>query len=104
MFGPGLTARWPWIVAFTFGLLHGFGFAGALSEVGLPTSSIPLALFTFNVGVETGQLLFVGAILALYAIARRLQETPPKWAWRIASYAIGDIASFWMIERVLGFS
>ncbi len=100
---PGLTARWPWIVAFTFGLLHGLGFARALSEIGLPPSSIPLALFTFNVGVEAGQLLFVAATLALYAIARRFQKTPPEWAWRIASYAIGGIASFWMIERVVGF-
>ncbi len=100
---PGLTARCPWIVAFTFGLLHGFGFAGALSEIGLPQSSIPLALFTFNVGVEAGQLLFVGAILAFYAIVRRFQETPPEWEWRIASYAIGGVASFWMIERVVGF-
>ena len=60
---PGLTARAPWVVAFTFGLLHGFGFASALAAVGLPQKAIPLALFTFNVGVEIGQLLFVGAVL-----------------------------------------
>jgi len=100
---PGLTARWPWMVAFTFGLLHGFGFAGALSDVGLPQSSIPLALLTFNIGVEFGQLLFVGAVLALFAVARRFLETPPDWAWRISSYAIGSIATFWMMERVAGF-
>lgn len=100
---PGLTARWPWMVAFTFGLLHGFGFAGALSEVGLPQSSIPLALLTFNIGVEFGQLLFVGAVLALFAVARRFLETPPDWAWRISSYSIGSIATFWMMERVAGF-
>lgn len=100
---PGLAARLPWIVAFTFGLLHGFGFAGALSEIGLPQSSIPLALFTFNVGVEIGQLVFVGAILALYLIARRIQPTPPEWAWRVSTYAIGGIAAYWMIERVVGF-
>ncbi len=99
----GLTARLPWIVAFTFGLLHGFGFAGALSEIGLPQSAIPLALFTFNVGVEIGQLLFVSAVLVLYAIARRIQPKPPEWAWRVPTYAIGGIAAYWMIERVVGF-
>ena len=62
---PGLAQRLPALVAFTFGLLHGFGFAGALSEIGLPQQQIPLALFTFNVGVEIGQLLFVGAVLLL---------------------------------------
>ena len=100
---PGLTARLPWIVAFSFGLLHGFGFAGALSEIGLPQSSIPLALFTFNVGVEIGQLLFIAAIMVVYAIGKRLQPTPPEWAWRVPSYAIGGIAAFWVIERVAGF-
>lgn len=103
MGNPGLTARWPWIVAFTFGLLHGFGFAGALNEIGLPQSAIPLALFTFNIGVELGQLIFVGVVLILYLIARRIQPSPPEWAWRIPTYAIGGIASFWMIERVAGF-
>ena len=100
---PGLTARLPWIVAFTFGLLHGFGFAGALSEIGLPQSAIPLALFTFNVGVEIGQLLFVGVVLALYAIARQIRTVPPEWAWRVPTYSIGGIAAFWMIERVVDF-
>ncbi len=99
----GLTARMPWIVAFTFGLLHGFGFAGALSEIGLPQSAIPLALFTFNVGVEAGQLLFVGAVLASYLIVHRIQLTPPDWAWPIPAYVIGGIAAYWMIERVAAF-
>jgi len=100
---PGLTARLPWIVAMTFGLLHGFGFAGALSDIGLPQSAIPLALFTFNVGVEIGQLLFIGGVLVLYSVARRLQPVPPEWAWRVPTYAIGSIAAYWMIERVVGF-
>ena len=100
---PGLTARLPWIVAFSFGLLHGFGFAGALSEIGLPQSSIPLALFTFNVGVEIGQLIFIAAILLLYALGKRFQPLPPEWAWRVPSYAIGGIAAFWVIERIAGF-
>ena len=100
---PGLTARWPWIVSFTFGLLHGFGFAGALSEVGLPQKSIPLALLTFNLGVEAGQLLFVAAVLVLNSIARRIAITPPKWTWHVPAYAIGGVAAFWMIERTVGF-
>ena len=95
---PGLTARLPWIVAFSFGLLHGFGFAGALSEIGLPQSSIPLALFTFNVGVEIGQLIFIAAVMVVYAIGKRLQPTPPEWAWRVPTYAIGGIAAFWVIR------
>lgn len=100
---PGLTSRLPWIVAFTFGLLHGFGFAGALNEIGLPQSAIPLALFTFNVGVEVGQLMFIATIFVLYTIAKRIQPTPPEWAWRIPTYAIGSIASYWMIDRVINF-
>ncbi len=100
---PGLTARWPWVVSFTFGLLHGFGFAGALSEIGLPQSSIPLALFTFNVGVEAGQLLFVAAVLAVYYVGRRVRVSAPEWAWRVPPYAIGGVAAFWMIERVAAF-
>ena len=100
---PGLTARAPWLVAFTFGLLHGFGFAAALSEVGLPQKSIPMALLTFNIGVEAGQLLFVAAALALYAMFRRIPMTPPEWACRVPAYAIGGIAAFWMIERTAGF-
>ena len=103
MGNPGFTARLPWIVAFTFGLLHGFGFAGALNEIGLPHSAIPLALFSFNVGVEAGQLLFVGVALVLYSIARRVQATTPEWAWSVPTYAIGSIASYWVIERVAGF-
>ena len=100
---PGLTARAPWLVAFTFGLLHGFGFAGALSEVGLPQKSIPMALLTFNVGVEAGQLLFVVGALVPYAIIRRIRWNPPEWVCRVPSYAIGGIAAFWMLERVAGF-
>ena len=67
-----MTLRAPWIVAFAFGLLHGLGFAGALSEVGLPQGHIPVALMFFNLGVEAGQLLFVAAVLALVAVFRRI--------------------------------
>ena len=100
---PGLTARWPWIVAFTFGLLHGFGFAGALSEVGLPQQSIPMALLTFNLGVEAGQLMFVAAAVLLYAISRRVSLKPPEWVYRVPAYAIGGIAAFWFVQRTIGF-
>ena len=100
---PGLTERWPWIVAFTFGLLHGFGFAGALSEVGLPQTSIPLALLMFNLGVETGQLLFVAVLLAAYLALGRIRIQLPKWSPLFPPYVIGSIAAFWLIERVVGF-
>jgi hydrogenase/urease accessory protein HupE len=104
---PGLTARWPWAVSFTFGLLHGFGFAGALAEVGLPQSSIPIALLFFNVGVEIGQLVFVGAVMAVMAVGRRagrrLRVSQPVWLWRTAPYAIGALASFWLVERAAAF-
>jgi hydrogenase/urease accessory protein HupE len=100
----GLTRRFPWIVAFTFGLLHGFGFAGALSEVGLPPTSIPIALLCFNVGVELGQLLFIGLVLSAIAVAsrlgRRLGLLLPGWGWRVAPYAIGAGAAFWLVQRV----
>ena len=69
---PGLTARAPWVVAFSFGLLHGFGFAGALAEVGLPQKAIPVALLTFNVGVELGQLIFVAFVVAIRALLARV--------------------------------
>ncbi len=96
----GLTERAPWLVAFTFGLLHGFGFAGALADVGLPQNDIPLALLLFNVGVEAGQLAFVGAVLAVIALARRSRFTFPRWTQLAPPYAIGSVAMFWVIQRV----
>ena len=98
---PGITRRKPWLVAFTFGLLHGFGFAGALSEIGLPEHAIPLALLFFNVGVEVGQLLFIGAVILAWSVLRRIEW--PEWAWRIPVYGIGTMAAFWTIERITGF-
>jgi hypothetical protein len=96
----GVTARAPWVVALVFGLLHGFGFAGALHEVGLPGHAIPLALFLFNVGVEIGQLLFVAVALVLLAIARRPLASSPRWAAVAPAYAIGTVAMFWTLQRV----
>jgi hydrogenase/urease accessory protein HupE len=103
-----VSARWPWIVAFTFGLLHGFGFAGALGEVGLPPNAIPVALLFFNVGVEVGQLLFIGAVFAVVACARWIMRRldvafPPRPAEllrALPAYAIGSVAMFWVIQRI----
>jgi len=103
----GLTERFPWIVAFTFGLLHGFGFASALSEVGLPQTAIPVALLFFNVGVEIGQLLFIAFVFAAIALARqalrRFAMPQPAWSWRVSPYAIGSVAAFWAIQRIVAF-
>lgn len=99
----GLTARAPWIVAFMFGLLHGFGFAGALSEVGLPQGQIPVALLFFNIGVECGQLLFIGVVLSTMAIFRHVRIPFPRWAELVTPYAIGSITMFWMIQRISAF-
>jgi len=101
---PGITARAPWIVAFSFGLLHGLGFAGALAEVGLPQKAIPVALFMFNVGVELGQLIFVAVALAAGALLARLRLPRPERLQWAACYAIGAIAMFWVIERVGSFA
>lgn len=100
---PGLTARAPWVVAFTFGLLHGFGFASALSDVGLPQNSVPLALLLFNVGVEIGQLLFVAAAIALITALCRVRVAWPRWAETVPPYAIGGCAAFWVIQRLAAF-
>jgi hypothetical protein len=99
----GLTERWPWLIAFLFGLFHGLGFAGALSEIGVPQAEVPLALLMFNVGVETGQLLFIAVVLSGIAVLKRLPLTAPAGAWRVAPYTIGSLAAFWSIQRVMSF-
>ncbi|MDS9467911.1 HupE/UreJ family protein [Paracoccus sp. MBLB3053] len=96
-----LATRWPWIVAFAFGLLHGLGFAGALREIGLPQGDIPLALLFFNIGVELGQLCFIALLSGLVALARRLVSLP-RIAPVAAAYAIGAVAMFWVIQRLDG--
>jgi len=98
-----LTESYPWVIAFIFGLFHGLGFAGALSEIGVPQHEVPLALLMFNVGVETGQLLFIAAVLSLFALLKRLPLTAPQGAWRVLPYSIGSVAAFWTIQRVGSF-
>jgi len=100
---PSFTGRQPWLVAFIFGLLHGFGFAGALSDVGLPANDIPLALLLFNVGVEAGQLLFVAVVLLVVMGLRRVASAPPAWLRPMPAYGIGAVASYWLIARVTAF-
>ena len=104
---PGLAERAPWVVAFIFGLLHGFGFAGALAQIGLPQLDIPLALFSFNVGVEIGQLLFIAAVFAVATgarlVASRMALPRTAWASRAAPYAIGSVSAFWLIQRIATF-
>jgi hypothetical protein len=98
---PGAAARWPWLVAFVFGLLHGFGFAGALAEVGLPQQSIPLALIFFNVGVEIGQLIFVSCVVMAGWILHQMKfQTTLNRLETVVVYSIGSIASFWVFERI----
>ena len=99
----GVTERWPWLIAFIFGLFHGLGFAGALAEIGLPQHEVPLALLMFNVGVETGQLLFIAVVISLIALLKRLPVSAPQGAWRALPYSIGGIAAYWTIDRVVSF-
>jgi hypothetical protein len=110
---PGLTAGAPWVVAFVFGLLHGFGFAGALKEVGLPERDIPLALLFFNVGVEAGQLIFIAAVVAVLSLVTRLVrkgDAKEHGPWHTealirtpVAYVVGSVAAFWVVQRVVAF-
>jgi hypothetical protein len=112
-----LTYRYPVAVSMSFGLLHGFGFAAVLGEIGLPASDVPIALLCFNVGVELGQLLFIGILLLPVLVWRRLRPRPqeeetspsakPGRTWRaveiLSAYAIGTVAAWWTLERVWSF-
>ncbi len=105
-----LSERYPWTVSFSFGLLHGFGFAGALAEIGIPETDIPLALLSFNIGVEVGQLLFVAAVLIIGLMVRRIAprilvelRTPHSAFLILSAYCIGTMSAYWLVERVLGF-
>ena len=98
-----LSQSYPWLVAFSFGLLHGFGFAGALTEIGLPQADVPLALLTFNLGVEAGQLLFVAGLLLVFRALAALFRNSFDQARPAAAYAIGAVATFWLVTRVADF-
>ena len=110
---PGLTARAPWVVAFVFGLLHGFGFAGALRSFGLPETDIPVALLFFNVGVEAGQLMFIAAVVAVLSLVGRLisrRRAGDHGPWHAEdlirtpiAYLVGSTAAFWVVQRVVAF-
>ena len=109
---PGLTARAPWVVALTFGLMHGLGFASGLSDAGLPDGHIPTALLFFSLGVEAGHFLFIGFVLTLIAVGYRLIRSlqpsllnpqPLTLLQLIPPYAIGSVAMFWVIQRIATF-
>lgn len=104
---PSLTATIPWLASFAFGLLHGFGFAGALREIGIPDDAAPLALLFFNLGVEAGQLAFVAAVLTIMFLWRRFAPANVNarlsdQAWRAPVYIIGVMSAYWFIERTAG--
>ena len=99
----GLAQRKPWLVAFSFGLLHGLGFAGGLSAAGLPAAHIPLALGFFSAGVEVGHFSFVGAALLIIMALRSRMSKLPSWSWQIAPYTIGGFACYWLIGRLAAF-
>ena len=109
--GPEIVRRWrgetsftirhPWLVAFAFGLLHGFGFASGLRTLGLPRAEIPAALLLFNVGVEVGQLFFVGLIVSLERAFRALEIRWPRVAQALPGYAVGSLGAYWAIQRTL---
>lgn len=94
------TIRHPWVVAFAFGLLHGFGFATVMTSAGLPRQDLPLALLSFNVGVELGQLGFVALVLAMERSFRVLQVRWPRWAQALPGYVVGALGAFWTVQRV----
>jgi len=101
--GSTLMRRNPWTMAGLFGLLHGLGFAAALRDAGLPSGEIPLALLSFNGGIEIGQLLFVAGVLALRRVVGRVPDGVPAWARRVPVYGMGSLAGYWWLERLLAF-
>jgi hydrogenase/urease accessory protein HupE len=98
-----ITSRAPWLVAFTFGLMHGLGFAGGLSEAGLPAGHVPTALLFFSGGVEAGHFMFIGVVLGGIALVRRIHIPFPRWTELVPPYAIGSVAMFWVVQRIAVF-
>ena len=99
---PTLLRRFPWGMAFLFGLLHGLGFAGALAEIGLPPDDLPLALLSFNLGIEAGQLAFVACILVAGFLLRPILRRRPQWVGMLPAYGIGCLSVYWILQRLLG--
>ena|SRR5437016_5896911 len=97
----GMTFSAPWMVAFSFGLIHGLGFAGGLNDAGLPLAHIPTALLFFSLGVESGHFLFIGVVLSSIALMARIRIPFPRWTELVPPYAIGAIAMFWVIQRTV---
>jgi hypothetical protein len=97
----GITHTYPWLVSFIFGLMHGLGFAAALSSIGLPEQSVPMALFLFNAGVEIGQLVFVFAVLLVMWLVHGFIHSRRQMLRWASVYAIGGMAAFWFIERLI---
>ena len=100
---PSLSYRQPYIVAWLFGLLHGLGFASVLNEIGLPQTDKISALVLFNLGVETGQILFIGVLIAIFYVLKRLLAHQLQQMIHVFAYAMGSMASFWLIQRLLSF-
>ena len=96
-----LTLRHPWVVAFAFGLLHGFGFASGLTTMGLPRAEIPVALLLFNLGVEAGQMLFVLLIVLLARAFRILEMRWPRWVEAVPAYTVGTLGAYWTLQRTV---
>ena len=99
--GTSLTIRHPWVVAFAFGLLHGFGFATGLTNLGLRATEIPLALLLFNLGVELGQIAFVMLIILLERSFRTLEIHWPRWVQLAPGYTVGSLGAYWTIQRTV---
>jgi hypothetical protein len=98
--GTSFTIRNPWVVAFAFGLLHGFGFATAMSAAGLPPTDVPLALVSFNIGVEPGQLAFVAMVLLLVRGFQHFEIRLPRTAELLPAYVVGTFGAFWLVQRL----
>src|SRR5207249_755543 len=96
-----LTIRHPWVVAFAFGLLHGFGFASGLTSMGLPRAEIPVALLLFNLGVEVGQMLFVLLMVLLARAFRILEMRWPRWVEAVPAYTVGTLGAYWTLQRTV---
>jgi len=95
-----ITARRPWLIAFVFGLLHGFGFAGALQDIGLPTGTTAMALILFNLGIEFGQVVVIASLLSLRCLLLHWPIYIPRWLAHAPVYAVGSVSAYWLLLRI----